>query len=225
MPCSRIGVDPRQQKVEGSRCVKAGLLAASLLARPATRRRAEAGSWPQGQVRSRTDARPGVENQRRGRDRPAALAGSHRNPRRRAERPGARIFRPVPARSASGGAYEVEIRSLDRPPNSCGCIDHRVNGLGTCKHVEGVLAALRRGKARAFRAAAAVGSPKSSCFSIGAARRRRSLAFAADEAALAPAREWVKPWLEDDGRCPGRRTELKPVAAWPKAPADGGDDA
>jgi hypothetical protein len=35
------------------------------------------------------------------------------------------------ARSASGGAYEVEIRSLDRPINSCGCIDQRVNGLGT----------------------------------------------------------------------------------------------
>jgi hypothetical protein len=64
------------------------------------------------------------------------------------------------ARSASGGAYEVEIRSLDRPTNSCGCIDHQANGLGTCKHVEGVLAALRRGKARAFRAAAASGSPK-----------------------------------------------------------------
>ena len=62
------------------------------------------------------------------------------------------------ARSASGGAYEVEIRSLDRPINSCGCIDHRVNGLGTCKHVEGVLAALQRGKARAFRVAAAGGS-------------------------------------------------------------------
>jgi hypothetical protein len=64
------------------------------------------------------------------------------------------------ARSASGGAYDVEIRSLDQTINSCGCIDHRVNGLGTCKHVEGVLAAVERGKARAFRAAAPAGSPK-----------------------------------------------------------------
>ena len=43
-------------------------------------------------------------------------------------------------RSASGAAYEVEIRSLERRLNSCGCADHRVNGLGTCKHIEGVLA-------------------------------------------------------------------------------------
>jgi hypothetical protein len=43
-------------------------------------------------------------------------------------------------RSESGRSYEVEIRSLDLQLNSCGCIDHRVNGLGTCKHIEGVLA-------------------------------------------------------------------------------------
>src|SRR5947209_19235148 len=29
------------------------------------------------------------------------------------------------SRSDSGGAYEVEIRSLDGLSNSCGCIDHR----------------------------------------------------------------------------------------------------
>jgi len=42
-----------------------------------------------------------------------------------------------------GGNYEVEIRSLDQPMNSCGCADQRVNGLGTCKHIEAVLAALK----------------------------------------------------------------------------------
>jgi len=126
------------------------------------------------------------------------------------------------ARSASGGAYEVEIRSLDRPTNSCGCIDHRVNGLGTCKHVEGVLAALRRGKVRAFRAAAAVGSPKIELFldRRGAATPTIAWPSQADEAALAPAREWVNPWLEDDGtlsRAPDRIENL--LEAWPKAPA------
>src|SRR3954452_12640603 len=35
------------------------------------------------------------------------------------------------AASADGGAYEVEIRDLQGQANSCGCIDHRVNGLGT----------------------------------------------------------------------------------------------
>lgn len=47
-------------------------------------------------------------------------------------------------RSNSGNVYEVEIRDLAGRTNSCGCIDHRVNGLGTCKHIEGVLAALQK---------------------------------------------------------------------------------
>ena len=52
-------------------------------------------------------------------------------------------------RSTTGGAYDVEIRDLVGRTNSCGCVDHRVNGLGTCKHIEGVLAALRKkGRAR-----------------------------------------------------------------------------
>ena len=64
------------------------------------------------------------------------------------------FFGDFRVRSTSGGGYEVEIRSLDGLTNSCGCVDHRVNALGTCKHIEGTLAALKRGKARAFHAAA-----------------------------------------------------------------------
>jgi hypothetical protein len=52
-------------------------------------------------------------------------------------------------RSERGGAYEVEIRSLLEPINSCGCIDHRVNGLGTCKHIEGVIEVLNRQRSAA----------------------------------------------------------------------------
>src|SRR6202158_5133195 len=73
------------------------------------------------------------------------------------------LFGTFRAQSGSGGFYEVEIRSLDGFANSCGCIDHRVNGLGTCKHIEGVLAALEGHRAKAFRAAAAAaarGSPR-----------------------------------------------------------------
>lgn len=44
--------------------------------------------------------------------------------------------------SEGGGTYDVEIRSLAERLNSCACPDHRVNGLGTCKHVEAVLAHL-----------------------------------------------------------------------------------
>lgn len=53
--------------------------------------------------------------------------------------------------------YRVEIRALDRHENSCTCPDFRVNGLGTCKHVEAVLARLRRKGGKAFAAAAEAG--------------------------------------------------------------------
>ncbi|MDD4016378.1 MAG: DEAD/DEAH box helicase [Kiritimatiellae bacterium] len=45
--------------------------------------------------------------------------------------------------SASGQTYQVELRSLKPLACSCTCVDFRVNGLGTCKHVEGVLRWLR----------------------------------------------------------------------------------
>lgn len=57
-----------------------------------------------------------------------------------------------------GGTYDVEIRSLDERLNSCGCRDHRVNGLGTCKHVEAVLAHLAK-RARGGRGRAAAEPP------------------------------------------------------------------
>jgi len=68
-------------------------------------------------------------------------------------------------RSGTGGLYEVEIRDLGRQNNSCGCIDHRVNGLGTCKHIEGVISALKKKMgARAFASAAKTGSPRAEIF-------------------------------------------------------------
>lgn len=67
-------------------------------------------------------------------------------------------------RSTSGATYEVEIRSLILQENSCGCPDWRVNGLGTCKHIEGVLEALRRKGKRAFTAAGLAGSPRVEIF-------------------------------------------------------------
>lgn len=67
---------------------------------------------------------------------------------------------------ASGGdvAYEVEIRSLTERDNSCGCPDHRVNGLGTCKHVEAVLARLKRKLGRRFEILGAEGSERVEIF-------------------------------------------------------------
>ena len=61
---------------------------------------------------------------------------------------------PSSARSACARRAAASTRSksasLDGLANSCGCIDHRVNGLGTCKHIEGVLAALARGRSARF---------------------------------------------------------------------------
>ena len=66
--------------------------------------------------------------------------------------------------SSSGGAYEVEIRDLTGFTNSCGCADHQVNRLGTCKHIEGVVAALKRRRAAQFREATKTGSPRIEVF-------------------------------------------------------------
>ena len=43
----------------------------------------------------------------------------------------------------SGGQYRVSIRGFDVGDNSCECPDFRTNTLGTCKHIEAVLAALK----------------------------------------------------------------------------------
>ncbi|HXG09318.1 MAG TPA: DEAD/DEAH box helicase [Gemmataceae bacterium] len=43
----------------------------------------------------------------------------------------------------SGGQYQVSIRGFEVGDNSCTCPDFRKNTLGTCKHIEAVLAVLR----------------------------------------------------------------------------------
>ena len=110
------------------------------------------------------------------------------------------FFGEFRVRSSSGSGYEVEIRSLDGLTNSCGCIDHRVNGLGSCKHVEGVLAALRRGKVKEFRAAAAAGSPRIEIFLDRRGEAAPAIAWpkGTAERQLVKARGWLRPWLSSD---------------------------
>ncbi|MFP3942785.1 MAG: SNF2-related protein [Alphaproteobacteria bacterium] len=74
--------------------------------------------------------------------------------------PDAGFYGNFRVRSYSGGSYEVEIRSLTDPENTCGCRDFATNGLGTCKHIEGVLHRLRHRNRRAFAAAAKEGYGK-----------------------------------------------------------------
>ncbi len=63
----------------------------------------------------------------------------------------------------SGMRYRVEVRSLDSRQNSCTCPDFRVNGLGTCKHIEAVLDQLRS-RPRLFVRAASEGSPRTEIY-------------------------------------------------------------
>src|SRR5271166_2025402 len=132
------------------------------------------------------------------------------------------FFGTFRAQSGSGGFYAVEIRSLDGFANSCGCIDHRVNGLGTCKHIEGVLAALRRRSATAFRAAAARGSRRVEVFLDRRGTAAPALSWPADNGRhLNAARTWLAPFVATDGTLvsvPGKVEAL--ISSWRVAPAN-----
>ena len=41
-------------------------------------------------------------------------------------------------------SYQVEIRALNEPINTCSCPDFAKNGLGTCKHIERALQTTQR---------------------------------------------------------------------------------
>ena len=70
------------------------------------------------------------------------------------------IFSNFDVFSPSGVTYAVEIRDLARRRFSCECVDFRVNGLGTCKHVEAVLEHLETRYPTEYKAALASGSPR-----------------------------------------------------------------
>jgi hypothetical protein len=68
----------------------------------------------------------------------------------KARKPGHPGFGRFRAHSVSGTSDEVEIRRLAEQTNSCRGVDHRVNGLGTCKHIDGVIAAMLHGWTKGF---------------------------------------------------------------------------
>ncbi len=68
------------------------------------------------------------------------------------------IFSNFSVGSGSGLTYAVEVRDLRQRHFACDCVDFRINGLGTCKHVEAVLLHLEARFKRLFRAAASNGS-------------------------------------------------------------------
>ena len=85
-------------------------------------------------------------------------------------------FRTV---SVTDGTYDVEVRDLTGHRNSCGCRDFATNGLGTCKHIEGVLHHLKNRGRRSFAAAAKAGSPRAEVFVPGDGGSTIDVLFAA----------------------------------------------
>ena len=102
-------------------------------------------------------------------------------------------------RSTAGGAYEVELRSLDQRLNSCGCADFAVNGLGSCKHIEGALATLRRRGARRFAAAARTGSPRVEIFLSRAGENAPAIHWPESPTTTVALRKSLNAFLTRDG--------------------------
>lgn len=70
------------------------------------------------------------------------------------------IFGNFRVHSPSGFSYEVEIRDLRERHFACTCVDFRINGLATCKHIEAVLLHLQATEPAAFAQARQTGSPR-----------------------------------------------------------------
>src|SRR5437588_8375829 len=70
------------------------------------------------------------------------------------------VFSNFRIQSGSGLTYSVEIRDVRQQQFACDCVDFRINGLGTCKHVEAVLLQLQARFKRLFLAAAKNGTPR-----------------------------------------------------------------
>jgi superfamily II DNA or RNA helicase len=68
------------------------------------------------------------------------------------------IFSNFRVKSGSGLTYSVEVRDVRQRQFACECVDFRINGLGTCKHVEAVLMHLEGRFKRLFRNAAGNGA-------------------------------------------------------------------
>jgi len=70
------------------------------------------------------------------------------------------IFSNFRVKSGSGLTYSVEVRDLSSRHFACDCVDFRINGLGTCKHVEAVLLQLQARHRQLFRTACETGSDR-----------------------------------------------------------------
>src|SRR5205809_7514033 len=70
------------------------------------------------------------------------------------------VFSNFRVGSGSGLTYSVEIRDVRQRQFACDCVDFRINGLGTCKHVEAVLLHLQARFKRLYKTAATHGATR-----------------------------------------------------------------
>ncbi len=104
------------------------------------------------------------------------------------------IFSNFRVKSGSGLTYSVEIRDLRGRQFACDCVDFRINGLGTCKHVEAVLLQLQARHKTGFKTAQASSSDRIEITLDQAADTVRLL-----HGRLKPPRIVTK-WFGEDGR-------------------------
>jgi hypothetical protein len=75
---------------------------------------------------------------------------AHGNIVRILTRPDGNLYGDYSVRSASNKTYRVAMRGPSLFDNYCSCPDFAVNTLGTCKHIEALLARLRRRRGKAL---------------------------------------------------------------------------
>jgi len=112
--------------------------------------------------------------------------------------------------SGSGQAYRVEIRSLAEPINSCDCPDHRVNGLGTCKHIEATLYRLQHRRKRAFHQAMIAGSPAIEIF-LDRRDQQIRIRWPMGSRGRSRTRDLLAPFFTDDNLLAGEPLDTLPA--------------
>lgn len=83
------------------------------------------------------------------------------------------VFSNFEVQSPSGMTYRAEIRDVASRQFSCTYTDFRINGLGTCKHIEAILLQLARRHRAEFKAALRVSSSRVDVVPDAAAGRLR----------------------------------------------------
>ena len=113
------------------------------------------------------------------------------------------VYSNFAVQSGSGLQYSLEIRDVQGRQFSCDCVDFRINGLGTCKHVEAVLNLLQARYKKLFKAAKLEGSPRLDILPDESAGTLRI-----NPGCNQPLPRLLLPWFHPDGSSlPGKEPE------------------